>query len=229
MTGKMIISLAFFAIAMAYAEAAVVVYLRELYYPQGFSFPLGILPPSIYATEVGREAATIVMLLSVAVVAGRNRSQRVAAFLITFGLWDIVYYLWLRFLIDWPPSLMTWDILFLIPVIWAGPVLAPVLCSLTMLVMAACILRDDARGPEQANTAAVGIPVLVGAVFILFSFVRDYGLIVLQELSRGGFSADRLQQRVSRYMPGNFSWGVFLLGNFIVLGAVVLRCRKWRG
>lgn len=48
--------LTLFGIAMGILESIVVVYLRELYYPSGFSFPLGLLPVKIYATEVLREA-----------------------------------------------------------------------------------------------------------------------------------------------------------------------------
>jgi hypothetical protein len=37
---KTIIWLAVFSMAMGYLESAVVVYLRKLYYPDGFKFPL---------------------------------------------------------------------------------------------------------------------------------------------------------------------------------------------
>ncbi len=55
--------LAVFALAMGYMEAAIVVYLRQLYYPQGFSFPLAntMLEP-VFVIELGRELATIVIL-----------------------------------------------------------------------------------------------------------------------------------------------------------------------
>ena len=88
-----IITLAVFAIAMAFLEAAVVVYLRELYYPEGFSFPLKMIPPKIYTIELGREAATIMMLAAVGWFSGRNFKSRFAGFAMAFGVWDIFYYL----------------------------------------------------------------------------------------------------------------------------------------
>jgi hypothetical protein len=42
-----------------YIWSAVVVYLRALYYPRGFGFPLEEMSLFIYLIEVGREAATI--------------------------------------------------------------------------------------------------------------------------------------------------------------------------
>ena len=74
--------------------------------------------------EIAREAATIVMLLCVAFIAEKTRRGRFACFMLVFGVWDIAYYLWLWATLSWPPSLFTWDILFLIPLIWTGPVIA---------------------------------------------------------------------------------------------------------
>ena len=69
-----------YAVAMAYVEAAVVVYLRAIYYPRGFAFPLAPMPPGMAAIEIGREAATLVMLLGVAMLAGNTRVERFLAF-----------------------------------------------------------------------------------------------------------------------------------------------------
>ena len=103
-----------FGIAMGFAEAAVVVYLRAIYYPEGFSFPLKILTDYKIMIEVLREIATLFMLLSVAFFAGRKFWERFAYFILPFGIWDIFYYIWLKVLIDWPSSMFDWDILFLI-------------------------------------------------------------------------------------------------------------------
>lgn len=134
-----------FGIAFAYIEAAVVVYLREIFHPAGFTFPLtefGISPlwKRLLLTETGREAATLVLIFAASWLFGQNRSQRFAFFLTIFAIWDIFYYVWLKVLIDWPSSIMDWDILFLIPTVWAGPVLAPILVSLVLLVFAVIIL-----------------------------------------------------------------------------------------
>ena len=139
-----------YALAMAAVEAAVVVDLRELYCPAGFRFPILDFTGDpavrrIGLVEVLREAATMLMLAAVAVLAGRTRWQRWALFLLSFGLWDLFYYAWLKVFLGWPASLMTWDLLFLIPVPWTGPVLAPCLVALALSGAAAALLRWEAR------------------------------------------------------------------------------------
>jgi tellurite resistance protein TehA-like permease len=136
-----LVILAVFAVAMAFVEAAVVVYLRGLFYPEGFYATLAEFPVFYYGTEVFREAATIIMLASVAVLAARrNWWERGAYFLFCFGVWDIFYYVWLYALLAWPPSLMTSDVLFLIPIPWVAPVVAPVSASVVMIAASVWIL-----------------------------------------------------------------------------------------
>ena len=105
-----------FAVCMGIFESAIVIYIRELYYPSGFGFPLVPIEPKIAITELLRELASLFMLLSVGVLVGKNLSQRFAWFIYTFAVWDIVYYVFLYLILQWPESLLTWDILFLIPV-----------------------------------------------------------------------------------------------------------------
>ena len=102
-----------FAVAMGYFEAAIVVYLRELYYPEGFSFPLTVPPVRLIIIELFREAATIIMLISVAALAARKFWERFGYFIILFGIWDIFYYISLKVTLNWPSTLFDWDILFL--------------------------------------------------------------------------------------------------------------------
>jgi hypothetical protein len=139
------------AIAFGYIEAAVVVYLRQIFHPAGFNFPLAAFlladdSRNLLFVEVGREAATLTLIFAAAILSGQNRHQRLAYFLTIFAVWDIFYYVWLKVILGWPASIMDWDILFLIPTSWAGPVLAPMLVSLTMLVLAAMILYRDCLG-----------------------------------------------------------------------------------
>lgn len=145
-----------FAIAMGYVEAAVVVYLRTLYYPDGFPIPVkigaipirftripkfeGRMPQSILRTEIWREVATIVMLVCLALLVGETPLQMLAVFLLAFGVWDIFYYLFLKVLIDWPGSLKTLDVLFLIPVPWIGPVWLPIGASTLMIIAGVAVL-----------------------------------------------------------------------------------------
>jgi MYXO-CTERM domain-containing protein len=140
--GNRILSLALFAVAMGYMEAVIVVYIRHI----GGMVPgpaagdyhqvLARLPAWLLRTEATREAATLLMLLGVALAAGRRRREQFCIFLLTFGLWDIVYYVGLKALLNWPPSLTTTDVLFLIPRPWFAPVWEPVAASAVMIVLA---------------------------------------------------------------------------------------------
>jgi len=162
-----------FAIAMAFVEAAVVVYLRELFYPDGFSLPLRDLPTRLLTIELLREAATVLMLSSVAFIAGRRPWERFGYFLIMFGLWDIFYYVWLRATLGWPSSLFDWDILFLVPLPWIGPVIAPMLVALGMVVVGIWITMRYARGLSFRPTRLSWILAVAGSLVILYSFMRD--------------------------------------------------------
>jgi len=135
-----------FAAAMAYVEAAVVVYLRFLYYPEGFfvkdAGSLGVVPAPALRIELGREAATIVMLGAVALLASKKSWwERLAFFMWAFAFWDIFYYVWLRVFLGWPPGVMTLDVLFLIPDVWVAPVVLPLVASGIMMAAALAILR----------------------------------------------------------------------------------------
>jgi len=171
--GRFTIAVAF-AVAFAYIESAVVVYLREIFYPDGFSFPLANLPSLgahqrwLLLVEVGREAATIVLILTGAHLFGRNCAQRFAYCLAVFAVWDIFYYAWLKLLLDWPASILEWDLLFLIPLPWAAPVLCPVVVSAMMAVFSAVILWRDAVGrPIKATPRDWVLSALAGGIIIL--------------------------------------------------------------
>ena len=128
---KKIAALAIYAIAMALVEAAVVVYLRELYYPLGFfiqsAADLEVIPLHILKVELWREAATIFMLAAVGYLAFSAAKYRLLAFIFAFSLWDLVYYLFLYLFLKWPPTLGTMDVYFLIPWPWLGPVWLPLI------------------------------------------------------------------------------------------------------
>jgi hypothetical protein len=197
-----------YAVAMAYVESAVVVYLRTIYYPQGFVFPLAPMPTDLLGIEIGREAATLVMLLAVAVLAGAERWDRFLLFCVTFGVWDLFYYVWLWVLVRWPPSLFTWDVLFLIPVPWIGPVLAPAVVSVVLVVGGLLLLRERARGEPLVSPVALGILALVGGVLVLSSFTLDFR-IVLRQME-----------------PPRFRWELFGTGVTLGVAALVLALRK---
>lgn len=165
--------IAMFSVAFALVEAAIVVYLRAIYYPGGFTFPLNVITPAHFGVELAREASTMIMLLAVGVLAGRTRWQRFAWFSIAFALWDIWYYIWLKVFLNWPSSLLDWDILFLIPLPWIGPVIAPVLVSMLLLIAGLLILREEELGRPFAPPLRSWFLAVAGVAVILASFLWD--------------------------------------------------------
>ncbi len=172
-TIRRLIWVSVFAVAFAFVEASVVVYLRAIYYPAGFSFPLRTLSGLHGATELVREAATIVMLISVAAIAGRSAWQRVGYVSLAFGVWDIFFYVWLRAVLGWPARLTDWDILFLIPVPWIGPVIAPVLVSVLMVVSGALLVGRTSAEQKFRPGFVAWILALAGVAVLLASFMTD--------------------------------------------------------
>jgi hypothetical protein len=158
---------------MAFVEAAVVIDLRALYYPRGFGFPLVAMPAAMASIEIAREAATVAMILAVSVMAAGGAMEAFLLFAWIFGVWDIFYYVWLRVALGWPPSIMTPDILFLIPVPWVGPVLAPLLVSGGLVLGATLLLRVLARGVAIAFRPAEWVAAIAGGNLVLLSFTLD--------------------------------------------------------
>jgi len=171
-----------FSIAMALVEAAVVVYLWALYYPEGFAFPLPMITVRHLIVELGREAATIFMLLSVAALIGKRFWEKFAYFVICFGFWDIFYYLWLKLALGWPSSLLDWDILFLIPLPWIGPVIAPVSIAIMMILAGLLIIALYKRGYDFRPSFLTWVLTIIGTLTILYSFMRDTGAGLHQQM-----------------------------------------------
>ncbi len=162
-----------FAVAMGYLEAAVAIYLRALYFPEGFVFPFHELPREALPVEIAREAATIVMLAAVGTLAGRRFWERFAWFAVAFGVWDIVYYAGLKIVIGWPAHILEPDLLFLIPSVWVGPVIAPVLVSVVMITLGLLIARRMGLGGDFRPGFRSWALALAATALILFTFLRD--------------------------------------------------------
>jgi hypothetical protein len=132
--------LAVFGISMAHFEGVVVVYLRKvlgLLDSDSNQESLEKFPKRYLYIEMSREAATILMLVVIAWLAGQTWVTKGVFFLWTFAFWDLFYYLSLYILIKWPPKLTTIDVLFLIPKPWIAPVWFPVgVSSLTIIAIA---------------------------------------------------------------------------------------------
>jgi hypothetical protein len=199
-----------YAIAMAYVESAIVVYLRRLYYPKGFDFPLVIIDVPTLLIEVGRETATIIMLATVGAAAGRTKVGKLAYFLYLFGVWDIFYYVWLKVFLDWPASLFTWDVLFLIPVPWVGPVLAPVTVAFTMIGMALMLLHLEQRGAVLPAGKTVWLAQIVASLIVIVSFTMD----VVPRLPDNGVL-------LAQWTPASYRWWMLLVGQALAIGTFI--------
>lgn len=216
-----LLTLTVFGLAMGFLEAIVVVYLRTIAYPSGFSFPLTPVPDKLIYTEIIREICTIIMLIGVAWLAGHNLWTRFAYFLFAFAIWDITYYLALKLLLNWPPTLHTWDILFLIPIVWAGPVLAPLICSVTMLLLTFIILKGT-RLSESFSVKKIELTwLLTGSLIIITSFIWEYLILIINNQS-----GTDIRNIIHNHIPVNFAWPLFGVGfGFILLSMALISNR----
>lgn len=223
---KQLSRLVIFSIAMAYLESAVVVYLREIYYPEGFSFPLTPINIDIFRTEMWREIATIIMLAGIGILTGNSSSQRFAFFLLTFAIWDIFYYVFLYILLGWPSSLLTWDILFLVPIPWVGPVITSIIVSLTMIILASSLIHFK----KNLNLNQWLLSIL-GSLMVIISWVLDYWIFSSNQFSNGAWilsSEHELFGSSEQYIPGSFNWYIFLIGILLLLTATASHYLKNR-
>jgi hypothetical protein len=170
-----------FGIAFAYIEAAVVAYLRSIYYPSGFHFPLEMHYDRNLTIEFFREFATLVILLTSSWLLSRKFWEGFGYFLIIFGVWDIFYYVWLKVTINWPASFLDPDVLFLIPMPWIGPVLSAILISLTMIVIGIDILKLFEKEYDVKPKLMHWVMVSAGSVIILYSFMNDFEAAFFQK------------------------------------------------
>jgi len=195
-----------YAGAMAYLEAAVVVYRQLALGGQvGVLFPL---PPAgetgdLLAIEVGREAATLVMIAAVGLLVGRTWLERLAWSAVVFGAWDIGYYAWLHVFSGWPPTLDTTDLLFLVPIPWVGPVWSPVAVSAALVgvgLAAAWALRSGRR-----LTVATWhwVAALGGGLLVVLSYTLDAARV-----ADGG-------------LPAPYPWPLFAAGMLLALAAAL--------
>jgi hypothetical protein len=201
-----VLTVSAFAIAMAHVETMIVVYLRRLYYPEGFDFPLVIIDTPTLLLELEREAATLVMLAAYGLAAGRTKAGKLANFIIAFGVWDIFYYAWLKVVLDWPASLLTWDVLFLIPVPWVGPVAAPISVACTMIGMGLVLLHLQQRGAVPA----VGTRLWAAQAIACFIVIASFTIDVLPRLPDHG-------ALLSEWIPTTYRWWMLVLGQALAI------------
>jgi hypothetical protein len=190
---------ALFAIAMAWVESAVVFYLRTMIdrIEPYQSDPLPLIG-GFASVELPREAATLVMLLVVGCLAGRTWRARLGYAVIAFGVWDIFYYVFLKIMCGWPHSLLDWDILFLLPLPWWGPVLAPVLISVLMIVWGTLATQFESQAVPRFANWHVWLLNFSGMILALYVFMAD----ALDASSHG-------RQSIRTVLPEKFNWLLF--------------------
>lgn len=164
-----------FGLALGWFEAAVVVYLRRIYYPEGFRFPVVVIHDQIALVEVVRETASLLLLAAAARLAGRRFLERFGAFMLLFGIWDLIYYVLLKALLGWPASLADWDVLFLIPLPWLGPVWAPCVVSLLLLTVGS-YLYWTAERPRAIRVGDWTLVVLAG-LLVIAAFLAEWRVV----------------------------------------------------
>lgn len=218
-----------FGLGFGFVEAVVVVDLRALLGPTvsraaGRStdelfpmIPLDRLAREEPATsrliriEVVREGATMVLLAGVGMAAGRSFLGRFSAFVVGFGVWDLAYYLFLRVLLGWPESVWTWDILFLIPVPWTAPVLAPAIVAASMVLAGSIAIVAETTDRPLRVSRREWLAIVAGGLVLIGSFCWDW-----RHIAAGG-------------VPEAFPWPVFAIGEILGLGGFVHAWRAGRG
>jgi len=188
-----------FGVAMAWMESATVAYLRLLV-DRVNPYQTRPLPlhPELASTEVIRELATMLMLLAVGWLAGRDWRTRLSYSLIAFGVWDIFYYVFLAVIVGWPRSVLDWDVLFLIPLPWWGPVIAPAIIA-ALMIIGGTMVTQFAR-PLWPRRQAIWI----GAVGIVVA------LVVFMETAIHALPGG--EEALRRTLPTKFNWAGFAVG-----------------
>ena len=193
---KNLITVSLFAIAMAYLESAVVVYLRAMYGIEDLLHDINLTPDIYTVIEIGREASTIVMLAVIGLLAGSTWPKKIGYFFLSFGVWDIFYYIWLYVFIQWPKSLFEWDILFLIPLPWWGPVISPILISILLISIGYLLLINA----QFKITSIDWILFVLSIIALLYTFTEDSIRVIISG------TGDLTQIR-----PTTFNWFIFLI------------------
>jgi hypothetical protein len=206
-----------FAAGMAWVEAACVYYLRVMV-DRVEPYQVDPLPirGNLGEVELVREGATLLMLAMAGMLAGRKWRARAGYAAIAFGAWDILYYVFLRVISGWPSSVFDWDILFLLPLPWWGPVLAPVGIACLMIAWGTIVTQWNVPIPAGRVARAGWGAGSAGILLALWVFMKD----AIRALPGG---RDAFQQ----VLPTAFAWPMF--GLALLLMALPLMQIGWWG
>lgn len=205
-----------FAIAMAYVESAIVVYIRRIYGISDLIIDIPPFDPVLAPIEVGRELATLIMLLAVGWAVGKSLQSRLSFTFIIFGVWDIFYYIWLKLFIGWPNSLFSPDILFLIPLPWWGPVIAPVLIACMMVAGGILVVLSTDKGRKIRLSKIDWMTFIASVLILLYSFMEDALSIMPADV-----------ETLAQLRPISFNWSIYIIG-LVIAGYAVLHT-TWSG
>jgi hypothetical protein len=205
-----------FAIAMAWVEAAVVYYLRTMVdrIEPYQSNPLPLIG-SLGPVELAREFATLVMLFTVGALAGRNWRARLGYSAIAFGVWDIFYYLFLKVICGWPNSLLDWDILFLLPLPWWGPVIAPVSIAILMILWGTLASQFERAPAPLLSNWRVWFLNSIGIALALYVFMADAIRV-----------ADQGVDVIRNVLPTRFNWPLFSIALALMAAPMIRLARE---
>jgi len=129
--------------------------------------------------------------------AARTWSKRLAYALIAFGVWDIFYYAWLKVMYGWPRSPFDWDILFLLPLPWWGPIIAPMSIAALMIVGGTLATQTTAMHVTSPLTRRMWRLSWLGIALGLYVFMAD----AVAAVAAG---ADP-----TKLLPQSFNWFAF--------------------
>jgi len=209
--GLRLTSVIIFAIAMGILEAICVVYIRQIIFP-----PDGVISDIQsgnfnFSLEIARESMTMVMLLTVSILAAYNWRTRLAMFFLAFGVWDILYYVGLKIFLNWPSSIMDWDTLFLIPMPWYSPVIVPVLISLYFVGGSIFIVMHEGNGTKLKFSPIVVILQFLAFCIWLVSFMNNTAQI-----------------NAFGYENVNYSWLLFIIALILGIASLSLSLTRVR-